>query len=555
MTPPRSPFSRPARRATPIVAAALCLTTLVSCAQLSPPVADPAAEASSRPEVTDLDLTQITKDLRLGRYTSEELVTAYLDRIERFDGKKPFDGGMGTIVSLNEDAADQARQLDEEREAGKIRGPLHGIPVLVKDNINTAKLPTSHGNQALASYQPHEDAEVVKRLQDAGAIVLGKTNMAEFAMFWDTVSSVRGRTLNPFDAGRNINGSSGGSAAAVAASFAPIAIGTESCGSITDPAAFTSLVGFRPTVGAVSMTGTDYNPLGDSIGPLALSVTDAATLLDTMIGPDSTAPWTITDAQAQQLRLSDYLTTDGLQGARIGYLVHPFGGWDWEASPETDRVIDTVEENLAVFEEQGATVVRIELTPEWIAESIRAGDDYWAVDGHEDYFVRTAADWPEGLAERTEPKDKINFGDLFAASPDMEETAIDWLSGDDNTPRDPQSFASAQGARAQFARGVDALFAEYDLDALSFPTVAARPTPVHADPAELIDPDQTGTHCGWANFSDRPVVSVPAGFEGGLPVGISLLGSRFDDGRLIGFAYSFEQATGHHRLPEMTSEE
>lgn len=510
------------------------------------------AYAQSEVDVTELGAVKLAEALKTGKITSVEAVQEYLDRIKAYDksiGNKP---GLGTIITLNKHALEEAAQLDKERANGHIRGPLHGIPILVKDNINTADMPTSHGNQALATYQPKYDATAVQRLKDAGAIVLGKTNMAEFALFWDTVNSVHGRTYNPYDPSKNINGSSGGTGAAVAASLAAIGIGTESCGSITDVASFTNLVGFRPTVGLGSMAGVDYNPLGDAIGPLALSVEDAAMMLDVLAGTDPKDPWT---KNANTYKSPSYLNSlkgSTLKGARIGYVVAPFGGYDFSPGPESDNILATAEKQISVLEAQGATVIKIPLNRSWWNKYAPQNASFWATTGHEDYFVRTEATWPKGLAERTAPKNKINFGDIVAASPKMEKTTKEWLMADDKKPRDKAGFAAAVKARSTFSQGVEELFTSYKLDALTYPTVAAPPAKVHKNPGDLLDSEQYGTHCGWANFTGRPVITVPSGFADNFPVGLSMLGSRFGDAKLLGYAYNLEQAAPHRKTPELT---
>ncbi|GGG53092.1 amidase [Paenibacillus radicis (ex Gao et al. 2016)] len=510
------------------------------------------AYAQTETDVTELGVVKLANALEAGKITSVEAVQEYLDRIKTYDTKIGDKPGLGSIITINQHALEEAAELDKERASGHLRGPLHGIPVLVKDNINTSDMPTSQGNQSLAAYQPKQDATAVKRLKDAGAIVLGKTNMAEFAMFWDTDSSVKGRTYNPYDLTKNINGSSGGTGAAIAASLAAIGLGTESCGSITDVASFTNLVGFRPTVGLGSMAGVDYNPLGDAIGPLALSVEDAAMLLDVLAGTDPQDPSTsAADSHKSDSYLSS-LKSSTLKGARIGYVIAPFGGYDYSPGPESDNILDAAENAISELEAQGATVVQIPLNRSWWNRYAPQDASFWATTGHENYFVRTEATWPKGLAELTEPKDAINFGDIVAGSPNMEKTAVEWVMADDKQPRDEAGFAAAVNARHNFAQGVDELFASYNLDALAYPTVAAPPAKVHENPADLLDSEQFGTHCGWANFTGRPVVSVPAGFADNFPVGLSMLGSQFGDAKLLGFAYNLEQAAPHRKTPELT---
>ncbi|HLT85307.1 MAG TPA: amidase [Phototrophicaceae bacterium] len=540
----------PRRTLTRCVAAT---ATAAACGLLATGAATAAVDP--RPvDVLELGVAGALAALDSGETTSVALVEQYLARIAAYDGSAFMDGGLASIVSLNDDALDQARARDEERAAGSLRGPLHGVPVLIKDNIDTSELPTSHGNQALATYQPLDDAEVVARLRAAGAIILGKTNMAEFAAYWDTFSSVRGRTLNPYDTQRNINGSSGGSGAAVAASLGTVALGTESCGSITDVASFANLVGLRPTQGLVSKSGVDYNLVGDAVGPLALNVTDAALVLDVLAGTDPADPWTAGADAARPETYTAALSDTALDGLTVGYMVEPLGAYDFTLGEESESVLAVADAAAADLVAQGATVVPVAISDEWFATYMPAEARHWASGGRQDYFVRTAATWPEGLAARTAPVDQINYADLVAASDRMDPVTIASRLGADNVARDDESVRAAQAGRALFGEGVDALFEELDLDLLAYPTMAYPPVVLHDDPEPtLVDSEQFGSHCAWANYTGRPVITVPAGFDDdGLPVGLSLLGDRFGEVELLGAAYDYEQATGHRTTPALT---
>ncbi|MGC0366775.1 amidase [Rhodococcus sp. 27YEA15] len=514
-----------------------------------------AAPTNQPVDVVDLGVAGALDAMNTGKATSEELVEAYLTRISEYDGQTPMDGGLGSIVSLDPDALTEARDRDRQREAGDILGPLHGVPVLVKDNINTAEMPTSQGNKALATYQPLSDATVVERLRKAEAVVIGKTNMAEFAAFWDTQSSVRGRTLNPYDVTRNVNGSSGGSGAAVTASLGAIGLGTESCGSLTDVASFTNLVGLRPTPGLVSRAGVDYNPDGDTVGTLSLDVADAAIALDALAGTDPADPLTHDADSHKPASYRDALGSGSLAGKRIGYMVHPLGGNDFQPGAQSSSVLATADEAMQEMTARGATVVPIDLSPTWLDTYLPANRQYWGTGGREDYFLRTDAKVPDGLAAESEPRDQINYGDLLAADHDMDPTTIAMLRSGDNVPADPASYQSAQESRELLEKGVEALETENRLDFLAYPTMSAPPVTLHdgVKPVSVND-EQLGTSCGWANFTGRPVVSLPAGFDkDGLPVGVSLLGQRYGETELLSAAYDYERATDHRKTPDLST--
>ncbi|WPC72681.1 amidase [Vibrio porteresiae] len=485
---------------------------------------------------------EIVNDVQHGKVTATALVKAYQHRIDTIEGSTQ---GFNAILTRNTNVEEEARALDAINDKAKLA--LAGVPIFVKDNINTAAMPTSHGVEALKTYQPKYNAVAVDRLIKAGALVMGKTNMPEFAMFWDTVSSVGGRTYNPQDRTKNINGSSGGSAASVVAGYAPVALGTESCGSITDVASFTSLVGYRPSPGLVPRTGIDYNRLGDTIGPLAKNVVDAAMVVDVMAGEDPQDNLTKGHHLNESL-LTSLTNNKSLKGKVLGYVVAPFGGWKTDIAI-TPAISATMQKALDELRGQGAIITPIHIPADWWADY--GSGNYWDDSGKEDYFSRTQATIPTGLKEKTKPYDVLNYGDLIAASPHMNSIAKDWIQASDNKPLDPKTFNAAVESRKTFAKGVDLLYKQYHLDALIYPTVSLPPADVEKDPATLIDPKQLGTHCGWANYTGRPVVSVPAGFSNHFPVGLSFLGDRFNDGKLLGLAAAFEESTHNQKLPQI----
>jgi Asp-tRNA(Asn)/Glu-tRNA(Gln) amidotransferase A subunit family amidase len=267
-------------------------------------------------QIQEATMDEIQQALASGKLTSEALVNQYFDRIAAFDQQGPR---LNSIISLNPVALDTARALDQERAQTGPRGPLHGIPILVKDNIDTFDMPTTAGSLALQGSVPPDDAFIVRRLRDAGAILLGKTNLQEFAAGFATTSGLGGQTLNPYDITRIPGGSSGGTAAAIAANFAVAGLGTDTAGSIRYPAAVTSLVGIKPTLGLTSRDGTiPLDLTKDVTGPIARTVTDAAILLDAIAGPDPADPITLESLQHIPASYTNHLKSDSLSGARLG---------------------------------------------------------------------------------------------------------------------------------------------------------------------------------------------------------------------------------------------
>jgi amidase len=520
----------------------LCLT-LVSCA--------PGQRETETP-VPDVDptvatITEIQELFESGGLTSEELVRRSLDRIAAYDAAGP---ALNALITINDDALDTARALDAERRERGPRGPLHGIPVILKDNYDTADLPTTGGSAILAGSRPPDDAFVVTRLRDAGAVILGKANMSEFALSygWLGYGSAVGQTRNPHDPLRDPSGSSSGSAVAVAAGYATLATGTDTAGSVRGPANVCGVVGIKPSMGLVSRDGIIPASLSfDVAGPLARSVTGAATMLAIMAAPDPADPATEA-ARGQTFDAAAALVPGVLRGARLG-VVRAFEG----ANPGVDAVFASALETLAA---EGAELVEVEL-PEPL-------DNLWSVMGpvvDADFKVEIEAylaTLPEG-APRT-------VDDLIAAA---ESPAI----AESETPLNPariQGFrdAAASGGYDSIARlkSVDELIPSVraqllelldanQLDALVFPTMACPASARHdtEDPGSTCDIDDPYRPCYMASTSGYPEITVPAGFtDHGLPVGVSFLGRPFSEQRLVGLGFGLEQAAGARRTPRHT---
>ncbi|MBB2902435.1 amidase [Kineococcus radiotolerans] len=479
------------------------------------------------PPVVGLGAVDAAARLAAGAVTSVGLVRAYLDRIAAYDDPHGDQPGLRSVVAVGPDVLRVAARRDAERAAGAVRGPLHGVPVLVKDNCATRDLPTSVGSVALATYRTRDDAVAVRRLRDAGAVVLGKTNMSEFGWHGTfTRSSVRGEARNPYDQRLSTSGSSGGTAAAVAASFAAAGLGTDSCGSILGPSAHQGLVGFRPTAGLVPVEGVvPLSARQDAVGPMTTCVADAALLASVLAADPS---------------LGAGLTGTALRGRRVGYF-----HWDFSRAtprgprPGTGQVTALVDRAVADLAARGAEVVEVPFTREFVRDRLVSGGWMDVRAGIDAFFAATPARWPEGLADLTEPRGRLTFADVVAdgrcsLAP---ETIASWLAMPDvpNPAHDAAGAAQEAGARA-----LDAFFAEHGLDALAMPTSEAPAAEGWAGT----------TFCDVTANTGVPSISLPAGFTAeGLPVGLELVAPRGTDAVLLAMAHDYERATGHRRPP------
>jgi amidase len=506
--------------------------------------AAPAAPSATAPVVVDLGVADAVALLEAGSTTSVELTRAYLARIDAYDDAGDAGPGLKAVITTNPDALATAAALDAERAAGTIRGPLHGVPIVVKDNHATADMPTTAGSAALRDYRTRDDSTAVARLRAAGAIILAKTNMSEFAWHGTfTLSSARGRTANPYDRSWSASGSSGGTAAAVAAAYAPAGLGTDSCGSILGPAAHQSLVGFRPTMGLTSTAGVvPLSPRQDVSGPMTTTVADAALLTEVLAGRDPADPLTeIADQQATDAYVSG-LSTTALAGKRIGWV-----RWDIPEDPERPGLAETaalMEQAVRDLEAQGAEVVEVPLTQEFVEGTLQSGgwrDMRPAIDR---FLRETPATWPARVAARTEPADVLSFADAMADRPSAltDGDIAYFLSHEDiPNPEYERSIAEQDAGKA----AMDAFFVEQGIDALAMPTSATSATPTWAGT----------TFCDIGANTGIPTISVPAGFTStGAPVGLELAAPRSRDGDLLAMAYAYEQATRHRVAPGTTPE-
>jgi amidase len=515
----------------------LCLVALhAACGRDDRRPADAAPDAFPLEELT---IPELQDAMASGRYTSRQIVELYLQRIEDIDRTGP---ALHSILETNPDALQIADELDAERRTSGARGPLHGIPILIKDNIDTAdRMMTTAGSLALEGSIAQQDAFVVQRLREAGAVILGKTNLSEWANIRSTNSTSGwsgrgGQVKNPYALDRNPCGSSSGSGVAASANLAAAAVGTETDGSVVCPSSANGIVGIKPTVGLVSRSGIiPISHTQDTAGPMARTVTDAAILLTAMTGRDTRDPAT---GRAEG-RAQDYaagLDVGALKGARIGVSRKRHFGY----SPEADRVVEAAVEAMKA---QGAVIVDpVEISTvdqifgcelEVLLYEFKAGlNEYLAGLGPET-GVRTLAD-VIAFNERERAREMPFFGqELF----EMAEKKGPLTSKEYQTHLDTcRKWAGPEG--------IDAAMKAHQLDAL------VAPTGTPAWPTDLVNGDHfLGASSGAAAVAGYPNITVPAGEVFGLPVGISFFGAAWSEAKLLQLAYAFEQATRHRRVP------
>lgn len=487
------------------------------------------AEIFSLQEATVAD---INAAFDAGALTSERLTQLYLNRIDAYDQQGP---SLNSIITTNPNALQTATELDRERQLTGSRSPLHGIPVILKDNYDTFDLPTTAGAKALKGFVPTSDAFQVQKLREAGAVILGKANLSEFAFSFSTESSLGGVTLNPYDPNRTPGGSSGGTGAAIAANFGTVGLGTDTGGSIRIPSTFNSLVGVRPTIGLSSRSGIIPLALSQDVGgPMTRTVADAATVLDATVGYDPQDPVTATSIDNVPDSYTDFLNPNGLQGARIGVVRDVFGS---DSNPEAAKVNTVVNTAIEDMESLGAEVVDSVTIPN--LDQILA---YPSLSSFEfkfnlnDYLAQRP-NAPVGSLEEI-----IESGGYL---PSNEET-LRFRNSRESLENNPEYQEIIQNRPGLTQQAILTALEENDLDALIYPT--------STEPPALLGEDiVTGSANRLSPFSGFPAISVPAGFtEDGLPVGIEFLGSAFSEAQLLELTYAYEQGT-LNRLPPGTT--
>ena len=502
-----------------------------------------AAPLGQSPEafaLEEVSIGDLADAMDSGTQTSRSVTQAYLARIAAIDRQGPT---LRSVIETNPDALDIADGLDRERADGRVRSPLHGVPILVKDNIDTAdRMTTTAGSLALEGSIPAEDSRVAERLREAGAVLLGKANLSEWANFRSTRSSSGwsargGQCRNPYALDRNPCGSSSGSGAAVSANLTAAAIGTETDGSIVCPSTANGIVGIKPTVGLVSRAGiVPISETQDTAGPMARSVRDAALLLGAIAGPDPRDPAT---APSEAQGLGDYtpfLDADGLRGARIGIMRRAFGFHE-----AVDRLMEAA---LGVLRDRGAIVV----DPIDLAASgqLRRAET-------EVLFYEFKAGLNAYLQNLRNPPIR-SLAELIAFNERHADVELVWfgqerlLAAESRGPLSSMGYRRAHAAARRLSRaaGIDRVMDGGSLDAILAPT--GGPAWV----TDLVNGDHFGgSSSQFAAVAGYPNITVPAGFVHGLPVGVSVFGRAWSEPTLIRIAYAFEQATRHRRAPRL----
>ncbi len=521
------------------VALVLACALLAACDRQPPATPSEATDTATAGDSTafafeEATIAQLQERMAAGQLDSQALTRAYLDRIAAIDDAGPM---LGAVIELNPRAMEEAAALDAERTQGHVRGPMHGIPVLLKDNIDAVPMVNSAGSLALADNRPAEDAFLVRRLRDAGAVILGKTNLSEWANFRSTRSisgwsSRGGQTKNPYALDRNPCGSSSGTGTAIAANLATVGVGTETDGSIICPSSVAGLVGIKPTVGLVSRNG--IIPIAasqDTAGPMARTVADAAALLGAMAGADPADPAGTTAEGHVAADYTTFLDAGALNGKRIGVLRQAMG-----YHPDVDAATEAALETLR---QAGATVVDVEVAgyDDW-NEAEYAVLLYEFKDGLDAYLAR-ASDGPGSLAELIE----WNKANADRAMPLFGQEIFEAAQAKGPLTDRAYLDARAKARRLAGEEGLLATLREHRLDAIVAPSMS---------PAWLTDPvlgdHFVGAGYGMAAVAGTPSITVPSGESHGLPLGLTFMGPAWGEPGLIGVAHAFEQLT-HARQP------
>ena len=489
-------------------------------------------------ELEETSIGDLAEGMASGKYTARSIVEKYLARIEAIDRKGP---ALRSVIEINPDALSIANALDKERKEKGARGLLHGIPILIKDNIDTAdRMATTAGSLALVGAKPPKDAFLVQQLRKAGAIILGKTNLSEWANIRSNRSTSGwsgrgGLTKNPYALDRNTSGSSSGSAVAVASNLCAAAVGTETDGSIVSPSSINGIVGIKPTVGLISRTGViPISHTQDTAGPMARTVRDAAIILGALTSIDTEDKATSGSRGKFSTDYTQYLNIKGLSGARIG-VVRKFFGFH----PGVDNVINDA---LRILKDEGATLVDPADIP-----TIGKFDDaeltvllYELKADLNAYFARRGTGSPVHSL-----KELIEYNEQNAKSEMQYFGQENFLKAETKGSLTSKEYIDALKLCRQMSRkdGIDATMKKFKLDVL------VAPTDSPAWLTDLIDSDHfLSSSSTIAAVAGYPSVTVPAGFVFGLPVGISFFGSAWSEPKLLNIAYAFEQAT-HMRKP------
>jgi amidase len=505
------------------------------------------SSAASALSVEEATIADVQAAFLSGQMTARQLVSEYLKRIEAYDQQGPY---INSIINLNANALAEADALDEKlKRTGKLSGPMHGIPVLVKDCIDAAGMPMTSGFQGWKNYYPPTDAPLVAKIKAAGGIIIGKASLSEFTNGGgDNINSVLpGFARNPYNTAFATGGSSGGTGAAIAANFALVGVGTDTGGSVRMPSAHNALAGLRPTVGLISRTGIQpNNSVRDTAGPMARTVTDMALLMDAMVGVDKKDAVTLQNKGQVPKTYLGSLKRDALKGARLGLLRQVFN------EKVTDpRIIKHFEQTISELRAAGAEIVdnfavpEIEGLPRAPQTPARRKAD----------MIKFFADHP-GIPYASPQA----MADSKLAHP-LHQPGLELVAASGDPESDPATIKGLETEatyRAAFTKAMD----EGKIDAVIFPTWAQLPV-VNGDRNTQVMTEEPNPKGGVTGLSSSltfvgstlqwPALSVPSGYLGqGLPVGLQILGRAWDDAKIIGYAYAYEQATHYRRPPAST---
>ena len=492
-------------------------------------------------ELNEISIDQLQKKMQDGTLSSKAITQLYLNRIDQIDKKGP---ALHAVIELNPDAISIAEAMDNERKEGKIRGPLHGIPVLIKDNINTGdKMMTTAGSLALVGNRAKADAFIIKQLRESGAVILGKTNLSEWANFRSSRSSSGwssrgGQTKNPYYLDRSPSGSSSGSGSAVAANLCTVAIGTETDGSVIAPSSNCGLVGIKPTVGLLSRSGIiPISKTQDTAGPMARSVKDAAILLGVLAGIDAADAATLESKGKTEKDYTKFLDKNALKGKRIGIEKSFLKG-------RHEGVVALYQQAIEELKKQGATIIEIDLLKE---TNPLGGAEFTILqfefkDGLNKYFASANAPIK-------------TMADLIAFNKKEEATAMPYFkqetieSSQAKSDLNSKEYTDALQKTLTSRKIIDSILQQNKLDAIVGTSIGP------ATPIDLIngDSDSGFYFCPPAAMAGYPHITVPMGDISGLSVGLSFVASAYQEAIIISFAYAYEQATNKRKAPKFLS--
>lgn len=523
-----------------VLTAILSMSLLLTGCSTSTPVAkvdtNTTAHAPAKTfNIMEAGIDDIQKALKSGEVTSEKLVEVYLSRIDKYDQKGPR---LNSIITLNTKALSEAKALDKEFKEKGARGPLHGVPIILKDNFNTFDMPTSGGNKAMKESQSTTDAFLTKKLRDAGAIIIAKANLHELARAGYTMSSLGGQTLNPYDLTRTPGGSSGGTAVAIASNFAVVGMGSDTVNSVRSPSSADSLVGFRGTYGLLSRSGVIPSALTqDMAGPLTRTVSDLAYTLNVVAGVDPSDPVTKAAEGHIEKDYTKFLDKNGLKGKRIG-VVREIVGKD----PE---VIKVFEKNLEVLKAQGAELVEITDANFNTGKISKECDvQVWESNPNLDEYLKALGD----KAPIKTTKDLIATNTMDKSITKLMNDSQALYPNNLTDPAYKTALANGQKLRDL----INKTFVENKLDAMVYPHQQVLVS-------KVVDNAQPGRNGILASIGMTPAITVPGGFSTistdapiGVPVGVEFMGKQWSEPTLISIAYAFEQATHARQVPKST---